>query len=103
MVIISSGIFFESASLGVVGVVLSASALFEGIIIAFVVPLTELLAVFLLHESFTIGKGVSLVLCLLGIGSYYYGEIKQSKKSNITTENEEASQPLVHDNVISSP
>ncbi|KAK8705530.1 hypothetical protein V6N13_049131 [Hibiscus sabdariffa] len=67
--------------LGAIGVIFCASSLLSGIIITVLLPITEILAVIFYKESFHAEKGVALALSLWGFLSYFYGEIKESKKN----------------------
>lgn len=67
--------------LGAIGVIFCASSLLSGIIIVAFLPVTEVLAVIVYKESFQAEKGVALVLSLWGFVSYFYGEIKESRKN----------------------
>jgi hypothetical protein len=95
-VLASIAIIWQCYSFGIIGLIFCASSLQSAIVNAVLLPVTEVLAVILFHESFGVGKAVSLVLCLLGFAVHSYGEIKQSK-SNSRMEQE--SQLLVHDDV----
>ncbi|EPS72255.1 hypothetical protein M569_02503, partial [Genlisea aurea] len=59
---------------GVVGVIFYSSSLFSGVLLALLLPPTEILAVVFFHEKFQVEKGVSLFLALWGFVSYFYGE-----------------------------
>ncbi|XP_045823893.1 purine permease 1-like [Trifolium pratense] len=80
VVLVVSAIMWQAFFLGAIGVIFCASSLFSGILIAVLLPLTEVLAVIFYKESFNAEKVVSLVLSLWGFVSYFYGEIKQAKK-----------------------
>lgn len=80
VVLVVSAIMWQAFFLGAIGVIFCASSLLSGILIAVLLPLTEVLAVIFYKESFKAEKGVSLVLSLWGFVSYFYGEIKQAKK-----------------------
>ncbi|KAI4978290.1 hypothetical protein ZWY2020_014844 [Hordeum vulgare] len=60
--------------LGIIGAIYYGSALFSGIIITVLLPVTEVLAVVFFHEPFSGTKGVALGLSLWGLASYFYGE-----------------------------
>ena len=84
-----NGIIWQCFFLGAIGVIFSASSLVCGIVIAVLLPVTEILAVIFFQEKFQAEKGVSLALSLWGFVSYFYGEIKDSKKKkNPTSETE---------------
>ncbi|KAL6867704.1 hypothetical protein ACP4OV_015728 [Aristida adscensionis] len=76
-------------NLGVMGLVICASSLLAGVMIAVLLPLSEILAVILLHERFDGTKGIALVLSLWGFVSYLYGESAQ-KKTETTMHNRAA-------------
>ncbi|MFQ6670358.1 hypothetical protein Gotur_035316 [Gossypium turneri] len=80
VVVIFSAIINQCFFLGAIGVVFCASSLLSAVVIAVLLPVTEILAVFFFNEKFQAEKGVSLALSLWGFISYFYGEIKQSKK-----------------------
>ncbi|KAF9589404.1 hypothetical protein IFM89_023680 [Coptis chinensis] len=88
VVLVFSAIAWQCFFLGAVGVIFSASSLLSGIMIAVMLPLTEILAVIIYHEKFTVEKGISLALSLWGFVSYFYGEFKQIKraKQNLKSE-----------------
>ncbi|KAK4722486.1 hypothetical protein R3W88_012719 [Solanum pinnatisectum] len=80
LVLVWSAIIWQFSTLGIVGVVQYGSSLLCGILIALLLPLTELLGVILYHETFQVTKGLAIFLSLWGFVSYFYGEMKQSKK-----------------------
>jgi len=80
VVLVGSAIIWQAFFLGAIGVVFCASSLFSGILIAVLLPVTEVLAVIFYKEKFQAEKGVSLLLSLWGMVSYFYGEIKHEKK-----------------------
>lgn len=75
-----TGIVWQCFFVGAIGVIFCGSSLQSGIIIAVLLPATEILAVIFYRESFKAEKGVSLVLSLWGFLSYFYGEIKHERK-----------------------
>lgn len=79
-----SAILWQCFFLGAIGVVFSASSLLSAIILAVLLPVTEVLAVIFYREKFQAEKGVSLVLALWGFVSYFYGELKQNKEKDKT-------------------
>lgn len=81
MVLVASAIIWQGFYLGIIGIIFCASSLLSGIVIAVLLPMTEILAVIFYHEKFQAEKGVALVLSLWGFISYFYGEIKHSKES----------------------
>ncbi|PIN19291.1 putative UDP-galactose transporter [Handroanthus impetiginosus] len=81
LVIVWSAIICQGFFFGVIGVIFYSSSLLSGIIIAVLLPATELLAVIFYHEKFQAEKGISLFLSLWGFISYFFGEIKHNKKN----------------------
>ncbi|KAF6149544.1 hypothetical protein GIB67_003692 [Kingdonia uniflora] len=88
MVLVVNAIIWQFFFFGVIGVIFSGSSLLSGIMIAVLLPVTEVLAVIFYHEDFNSEKSVSLALSLWGFISYFYGEFKQSKKMNQTPNTE---------------
>lgn len=88
MVLVASAIIWQGFYLGIIGIIFCASSLLSGIVIAVLLPITEILAVIFYHEKFQAEKGVSLVLSLWGFVSYFYGEIKHSKERREIKEKE---------------
>lgn len=84
MVLVLCAIIWQFALLGLVGVIFYSSSLLSGIIGAFLLPVTEVLAVILFHEKFQAEKGVAIFLALWGFVSYFYGEYEQGKKEKKT-------------------
>ncbi|XP_006357923.1 purine permease 3-like [Solanum tuberosum] len=82
IVIIWSAIILQFYFLGSIGVIYSASSLVCGILLSVLLPLTEVLAVFLYGEKFNAEKGVSLALSLWGFASYFYGDYNKTENSN---------------------
>ncbi|KAE8704435.1 Purine permease 1 [Hibiscus syriacus] len=91
VIAIWTAIIWQCFFLGAIGVIFCASSLLSGIIIAVLLPVTEVLAVIFYNESFHAEKGVALALSLWGFLSYFYGEIKESKKNKPTLQTEMAS------------
>lgn len=79
-VVVASAIMYQFFFLGTIGAIFYASALLAGVVMAVLIPVTEVLAVIFFHESFDGGKGIALALSLWGFASYFYGEWKQNKK-----------------------
>ncbi|PKI73562.1 hypothetical protein CRG98_006143 [Punica granatum] len=88
MVLISSAIVWQCFFVGAMGVIFCASSLSSGIIIAVMLPVTEVLAVIFFREKFQVEKGVSLVLSLWGFVSYFYKEIMDAKKRRNQDQNQ---------------
>ncbi|KAL3718989.1 hypothetical protein ACJRO7_004004 [Eucalyptus globulus] len=80
VVLVGNTITWQFFFLGVIGVIFCASSLFSGIMIAVLLPVTEILAVICFQETFQAEKGVSLAVSLWGLASYFYGEFKLAKK-----------------------
>ncbi|GAB2260439.1 hypothetical protein Droror1_Dr00011294 [Drosera rotundifolia] len=81
-VLVCSALVWQCFYLGAAGTIHYGSSLLSGIIIAMALPVTEVLAVIIYHEKFQQEKAVSLALSLWGFVSYFYGESKQSERSN---------------------
>lgn len=81
VVLVLSAIIWQAFFLGAIGVIFSSSSLFSGIVIAVLLPVTEILAVIIFNEKFQAEKAISLALNLWGFVSYFYGEIKHNKES----------------------
>lgn len=79
VVIVWSAIIWQGFFLGAIGVIFCASSLVSAIMIAVLLPATEILAVLFFHEKFQAEKGVALLLSLWGFVSYFYGETKRHK------------------------
>ncbi|KAF9604124.1 hypothetical protein IFM89_002799 [Coptis chinensis] len=80
-ILVVSAIFWQIASLGIIGVIHCASSLFAGIFTSVLLPFTELAAVLAYNEKFTGEKGMTLAMCLWGFTSYFIGEHKKSRTS----------------------
>ncbi|XP_050253934.1 purine permease 3-like [Quercus robur] len=80
MVIVFNAIVCQCFFMGTVGIIFCASSLLSGILIAVLLPVTEILAVIFYREKFQAEKGVALALSLWGFVSYFYGEIKDDRK-----------------------
>lgn len=79
-VVVWSAVIWQGFFLGAIGVIFCASSLLSGILIALLLPATEILAVLFFQEKFQAEKGVALGLSLWGFASYFYGEMKENKK-----------------------
>ncbi|GMY07018.1 purine permease 3-like [Fagus crenata] len=88
VVMVLSAIIWQCFFLGVVGVIFYASSLLSGIVIATLLPVTQILAVIFYRENFQAEKGVALALSLWGFISYFYGEIKDGQKKKHTLDTE---------------
>ncbi|KAF8023362.1 hypothetical protein BT93_F0767 [Corymbia citriodora subsp. variegata] len=85
VVLVGNSIINLCFFLGAIGVVFYASSLFSAIIIAVLLPVTEILAIICFQEKFQAEKGVSLALSLWGFASYFYGKSKFAKKEKEAT------------------
>ncbi|XP_008219368.1 PREDICTED: purine permease 3-like [Prunus mume] len=88
VVLVFSAIVWQGFFLGAIGIIFCASSLLSGIVIAVLLPVTEILAVIFYHEKFQAEKGVALALSLWGFVSYFYGERKYSKQKESEMKNE---------------
>jgi hypothetical protein len=79
LVLVWDAVSWQLLNLGIMGLITCASSLLAGIMIAVLLPLSEILAVMFLHEKFDGPKGIALVLSLWGFASYLYGEKAQKK------------------------
>ncbi|KAG0471616.1 hypothetical protein HPP92_016162 [Vanilla planifolia] len=87
LVVVSLAVLTQLLFLGRVGVVLYSSALLSGLVLALLLPMTEVLAVIFFHEPFDGDKIVALGLSLWGFASYLYGErIEYTKNKSRATE-----------------
>ncbi|KAF5180080.1 hypothetical protein FRX31_030335 [Thalictrum thalictroides] len=69
-------------SMGVMCTINCTSSLFAGILTSSVLlPFTELAAIVVFHEKFTVEKGLSLALCLWGFTSYFIREYQKTDKT----------------------
>ncbi|CAL4937968.1 unnamed protein product [Urochloa decumbens] len=80
LVLIWDAVAWQLLNMGVMGLITCASSLLAGIMIAVLLPVSEVLAVIFLHEKFDGPKGIALVLSLWGFASYLYGEKAQKKR-----------------------
>ncbi|OIT07016.1 PREDICTED: purine permease 3-like [Nicotiana attenuata] len=79
-VIVWTAIIWQCFFVGVIGVIYCSSSLMSGVMIAVLLPATEVLAVVFFRENFSGEKGLALFLSLWGFVSYFYGEFRQTKK-----------------------
>ncbi|KAG8073771.1 hypothetical protein GUJ93_ZPchr0006g41024 [Zizania palustris] len=79
LVLIWDAVSWQLLNLGIMGLITCASSLLAGIMIAVLLPVSQVLAVIFLHEKFDGTKGIALVLSLWGFVSYLYGEKAQKK------------------------
>ncbi|KAH7846992.1 hypothetical protein Vadar_020533 [Vaccinium darrowii] len=101
VVLLCSGIVWQGFFLGAIGVIFAGSSLLCAVIIATLLPVTEILAVIFYKEKFTAEKGVCLVLSLWGFVSYFYGELKHNKEKS-ETQNPETEMPQAISVITSS-
>ncbi|GKE06339.1 purine permease 1 [Tanacetum coccineum] len=90
-ILCASALLWQCFFLGAIGVIFCASSLLSGVIIAALLPVTEVLAVVFYKEKFQAEKGVALVLSLWGFTSYFYGEFKVEKKLKKDKQNSQPS------------
>lgn len=93
-VVVASALIWQCFFLGAIGVIYCGSSLLSAIIIAVLLPVTEILAVIFYKEKFQAEKGVSLALSLWGFASYFYGEIKNKKKMKKREQLPETEMPI---------
>ncbi|CAI0549245.1 unnamed protein product [Linum tenue] len=92
MILILATVALQIMIIGSLGVVLSSSSLFAGIITALLVPVQQVFAVITLREGFNAEKGMALALCLWGFASHLYGGYKAKKQAKCNQEDHELSQ-----------
>ncbi|GJN08839.1 hypothetical protein PR202_ga26797 [Eleusine coracana subsp. coracana] len=80
LVFVFEAVSWQLFNLGIMGLIVCASSLLAGIMIAVLLPLSQVLAVVFLREKFDGTKGIALVLSLWGFVSYLYGEQRQEKE-----------------------
>ncbi|XP_019174181.1 PREDICTED: purine permease 3-like [Ipomoea nil] len=92
-----TAIVWQFFFVGALGVISYGSSLLSGVIVAVLLPVTEMLAVIFYHEKFEAEKGIALFLSIWGLVSYFYGDIKNTKKDNdqSSAETEMTSAPIV--------
>ncbi|XP_028800183.1 purine permease 1-like [Neltuma alba] len=103
VVAVCTAITWQIFFLGSAGVIFCASSFLLGILIAVLLPVTQVLAVIFFREKFTAEKGVSLVLSLWGFVSYFYGEYNkqlQKKKQNNPNPHESELLPSLPNNSL---
>ncbi|CAN0905221.1 Purine permease 3 [Linum grandiflorum] len=66
----------EASVIGAIGIAMSSSSLFAGIMCSLLVPVQQLFAVIFLKEGFNADRGMALALCLWGFTSHLYGGYK---------------------------
>ncbi|XP_055810297.1 purine permease 3-like [Solanum dulcamara] len=80
IILIWSAIIWQCFFVGAIGIIYSSSSLMSGVLLAVLLPVTEILAVIFFNEKFSGEKGLALFLSLWGFVSYMYGDYKQAKK-----------------------
>ncbi|XP_074331123.1 purine permease 1-like [Apium graveolens] len=80
LVLIADAFLWQLFFLGAIGVIFCHSSLLSGILIAALLPVSEILAVFFFDESFTVEKAMSLFLACWGSISYFFEEYNIEKK-----------------------
>lgn len=83
VVLVWCAIIWQCFTIGFTGIIFCGSSLLSGIILAALLPVTEVLAVIFYHEKFQAEKGIALALSLWGFVSHFYGVIKHSKQQQI--------------------
>ncbi|XP_042500684.1 purine permease 3-like isoform X2 [Macadamia integrifolia] len=78
LVVAFSAIIWQFFFLGAIGVIFYGSSLLAAVIITTVLPITEILAVFIFQEAFKPEKAISLFLSLWGFASYFYALLQSS-------------------------
>lgn len=81
LTVVGNGLFSQFFFVGALGVTSYGSSLLSVLIVAVLLPATELLAVIFYHEKFEAEKGISLFLSLWGFISYFYGEVKSNREN----------------------
>nr|AYQ58109.1 nicotine uptake permease 1 [Nicotiana repanda] len=84
-IIVCTAAIWECFFVGIIGVIYCSSSLMSGVMIAVLLPVTEVLAVIFFKENFSGEKGLALFLSLWGFVSYFYGEFRQTKKQKNTS------------------
>ncbi|KAF8776125.1 hypothetical protein HU200_003811 [Digitaria exilis] len=95
VVLIFGAVSFQLFNLGTMGLIICSSSLLAGIMVALVLPLSEVLAVIFLREKFDGVKGIALVLSLWGFVSYLYGEREHKKVAEGNADMKSLTCPLV--------
>lgn len=90
LVLVGDAFLWQLFFLGAAGVIFCSTSLLSGILIAVLLPVSEILAIFIFNEKFTVEKGISLCLALWGFVSYFYGEFHQDKKTKRIAEEEQS-------------
>lgn len=86
LVLVATAIVWQFFFLGTVGLIFCANTLLTGVIIAVLIPVTEVLGVVFYNEKFSSEKGIALALSLWGLASYFYGEyleVMEKKKASV--------------------
>lgn len=80
VVLVAIAIMWQIYFIGTAGVIFCSTSLLAGVIVAVMVPITEILAILFCHESFKSEKGIALFLSLWGFMSYFCGDYMKAKK-----------------------
>ncbi|KAK9096108.1 hypothetical protein Sjap_021605 [Stephania japonica] len=89
VVLVVGAVVWQFSFIGGLGVIFCIGSLFNGILSAVLLPMTEVAAVFAYHEKFTGEKGMALALCLWGFTSYFFGEYQNNKKVKASTKEQD--------------
>lgn len=92
LVLVGDAFLWQLFFLGAIGVIFCNNSILSGVLISALLPVSEILAVFLFGEKFTPEKGISLFLACWGSVSYFYQEAKLDKEKKSIAENEEKKQ-----------
>ncbi|KAL3504815.1 hypothetical protein ACH5RR_034656 [Cinchona calisaya] len=103
VVVALNAVIAQCFFLGAIGVIYCASSLVSGILIAALLPITEILAVIFFHEKFQAEKGVALVLSLWGFVSYFYGEIKHNETKDDQSKDQKSQSQATEMTPIAAP
>ncbi|MQM20625.1 hypothetical protein Taro_053649 [Colocasia esculenta] len=86
LVLTTGAVSWQVFNLGLLGIISCSSSLLAGIVVALLLPVTEVMAVLLFHEKFDGGKGIALALSLWGFISYWYGDLQHHNRKMQTCE-----------------
>ncbi|XP_078429701.1 purine permease 1-like [Wolffia australiana] len=79
LVLVGGAVAWQAFSLGLMGTIACSSSLFAGVVVAVLLPVSEVTAVVLFRERFDVRKGVAMALSLWGFASYCYGDLSQPR------------------------
>ncbi|KAK1385935.1 putative purine permease [Heracleum sosnowskyi] len=80
LILVADAFLWQLFFLGAIGVIFCNNSILSGILISALLPVSEILAVFIFGEKFTPEKGISLFLACWGSISYFYQEAKLDKE-----------------------